>query len=328
MANTTNFNWETPDDTDLVKDGAAAIRTLGSAIDTSLVDLKGGTTGQVLSKATNTDMDFTWVTSDDANAIQNAIVDAKGDLIAASAADTPARLAVGTDNQRLVAASGEATGLKYVSDTQNTVIDAAGDLLYGTAADTLARLPIGTAGQVLKVNSGATAPEWGAAAGGGDFVLINTTSFSAVSSQSVNDVFSSTYDNYVIKLNNCTGSTDLFVALRLRVSGTDTTTNYRYQNIQADSTTVAGSRSTSATSFPNVFYINSGFDNEATLNIANPFNTKRTTGFSHNVTGGGGNIEFNVTGYGLNDATSYTGFTLLTSTGNMTGSVSVYGYKK
>jgi hypothetical protein len=64
MANTTNFNWETPDDTDLVKDGAAAIRTLGSAIDTSMVDLKGGTTGQILSKATNTDMDFTWITND------------------------------------------------------------------------------------------------------------------------------------------------------------------------------------------------------------------------------------------------------------------------
>lgn len=63
MATTTNFGWETPDDTDLVKDGAAAIRTLGGAIDTSLVDLKGGTTGQVLSKASNTDMDFSWVTS-------------------------------------------------------------------------------------------------------------------------------------------------------------------------------------------------------------------------------------------------------------------------
>jgi len=62
MATTTNFGWETPDDTDLVKDGALAIRTLGSAIDTSLVDLKGGTTGQVLSKTSNTDMDFTWQT--------------------------------------------------------------------------------------------------------------------------------------------------------------------------------------------------------------------------------------------------------------------------
>lgn len=60
MATTTNFGWETPDDTDLVKDGAAAMRTLGSAIDTSLVDLKGGTTGQVLSKNSGTDMDFVW----------------------------------------------------------------------------------------------------------------------------------------------------------------------------------------------------------------------------------------------------------------------------
>jgi hypothetical protein len=115
MANTTNFNWETPDDTDLVKDGALAIRTLGSAIDTSLVDLKGGTTGQVLSKATNTDMDFTWVAQDDSNAIQNAIVDAKGDLIAASAADTPARLAVGANDTVLTADSSTATGLKWAA---------------------------------------------------------------------------------------------------------------------------------------------------------------------------------------------------------------------
>lgn len=62
MATTTNFGWTTPNDTDLVKNGAAAIRTLGSAIDTSFVDLKGGTTGQFLAKATNTDLDYTWTT--------------------------------------------------------------------------------------------------------------------------------------------------------------------------------------------------------------------------------------------------------------------------
>lgn len=62
MPNTTNFNWTTPADTDLVKDGAAAIRTLAGNIDTSLVDLKGGTTGQYLSKNSNTDLDFTWGT--------------------------------------------------------------------------------------------------------------------------------------------------------------------------------------------------------------------------------------------------------------------------
>jgi hypothetical protein len=113
MATTTNFGWTTPDDTDLVKDGASAIRTLGSAIDTSLVDLKGGTTGQVLAKASDTDMDFTWAT--DASGIPATIFDAKGDLIAASAADTAARLAVGANGTILTADSSEATGLKWVA---------------------------------------------------------------------------------------------------------------------------------------------------------------------------------------------------------------------
>jgi phage-related tail fiber protein len=118
MATTTpNFGWPVPTSTDLVKDGATAIEALGDSIDASLLDLKGGTTGQVLSKTTNTDMDFTWVTSDDANAIQNTIVDAKGDLITATAADTPARLAVGTNGQVLTADSTAATGLKWGTAT-------------------------------------------------------------------------------------------------------------------------------------------------------------------------------------------------------------------
>ena len=61
MATTPNFNWSTPDNTGLVKNGALDIRTLGNAIDASMAELKGGTTGQVLSKTSNTDMDFTWV---------------------------------------------------------------------------------------------------------------------------------------------------------------------------------------------------------------------------------------------------------------------------
>ena len=110
---TPNFNWPVPTSTDLVKDGATAIEALGDSIDASLVDLKGGTTGQVLSKTSNTDMDFTWVAADDTNAIQNTIVDAKGDLIAASAADVPARLAVGADYAFLGALAAESTGLKW-----------------------------------------------------------------------------------------------------------------------------------------------------------------------------------------------------------------------
>jgi hypothetical protein len=114
MANpTSNFGWQMPTPVDLVTDLPADFEVFGQAVDSSLADLKGGTSGQVLSKNSNTDMDFVWVTSDDANAIQNTIVDAKGDLIAASASDTPARLAVGANNTVLIADSGESTGLRW-----------------------------------------------------------------------------------------------------------------------------------------------------------------------------------------------------------------------
>jgi hypothetical protein len=112
---TTNFGWDIPQSTDLVKDGATAIAALGQDIDTAMVDLKGGTTGQVLAKASGTDLDFSWVAADDTNAIQNAIVDAKGDLITATAADTPARLGVGTNGQILTADSTAATGIKWAA---------------------------------------------------------------------------------------------------------------------------------------------------------------------------------------------------------------------
>jgi hypothetical protein len=138
MPNTTNFNWPTPADTDLVKDGAAAIRNLGDGVDTSLVDLKGGTTGQILSKASNADMDFAFITPNvgDLTEVQagtgisvadgtgpipivtNTVAtafDAKGDLVVGTGADTFAKLTVGTDGHTLVADSVEATGLKWVA---------------------------------------------------------------------------------------------------------------------------------------------------------------------------------------------------------------------
>ena len=118
---TTNFGWDIPQSTDLVKDGATAIAALGQDIDTAFIDLKGGTTGQVLAKASGTDLDFSWVAQDDSNAIQNAIVDAKGDIIAATAADTPARLAVGANDTVLTADSTAATGLKWATVSANSM---------------------------------------------------------------------------------------------------------------------------------------------------------------------------------------------------------------
>ena len=106
MATTTYFGWETPDDTDLVKDGAAAMRTLGSEIDTSMTDLLGGTTGQVLAKASDTDMDFVW--SADAAGMANPMT-TTGDTIYSSSGSTPARLGVGADGEVLTVAGGVPT---------------------------------------------------------------------------------------------------------------------------------------------------------------------------------------------------------------------------
>ena len=80
---TTNFGWDIPQSTDLVKDGATAIAALGQDIDTALVDLKGGTTGQVLSKASGTDLDFSWIEQDDTTLSFNAQTGTTYTLVAA-----------------------------------------------------------------------------------------------------------------------------------------------------------------------------------------------------------------------------------------------------
>ena len=86
MATSPIYNWPEPDNTDLVKNGALAMRTLGDAIDTTMATM-----------------------------VAKTIVDAKGDLIAATAADTVSRLAVGTNGQVLQADSTTATGLKWAT---------------------------------------------------------------------------------------------------------------------------------------------------------------------------------------------------------------------
>ena len=69
---TTNFGWQMPTSTDLVTDLPADFEVFGQAVDTDFVDLLGGTTGQVLSKASATDLDFTWIEQDDTTISFNA----------------------------------------------------------------------------------------------------------------------------------------------------------------------------------------------------------------------------------------------------------------
>lgn len=113
-------------------------------------------------------------------AIQPTILDAKGDLIVATAADTPARLAVGSNNQVLMADSSQSTGVKWGASAAST-LTATGDLLYASAANTPARLGIGSTDQVLKVSGGV--PVWGAAPSPtGAGVLVNASSGTTVPS--------------------------------------------------------------------------------------------------------------------------------------------------
>jgi hypothetical protein len=85
------------------------------------------------------------------------IIQAKGDLLAGTQADGIDRLAVGTDNQRLIANSSANTGLSWASDTYNTLIDAKGDIIIGASDNVAARLPASTTdGAVLISDSTAT----------------------------------------------------------------------------------------------------------------------------------------------------------------------------
>jgi len=277
---TTNFGWDIPQSTDLVKDGATAIAALGQDIDTALVDLKGGTTGQVLAKASGTDLDFSWVAQDDSNAIQNAIVDAKGDLISATAADTPARLAVGANGTVLTADSSAATGLKWA-----------------TPATT---------------SSGLT--------------LITTQSFSAVTGQSVNNCFSSTYDNYLLQINIDSASADDNLFVKMRASGADSNANYNYVRIAAFSSTIFAATSTNQTGGMAVGMSAVSGGGATNMYVFNPNKTLPTYFDSQGTRKNGTSIELDGYRGAHSDSSAYTGFSILAGSGNITGKVKVYGY--
>jgi hypothetical protein len=120
MANpTTNFGWQMPTATDLVTDLPADFEVFGQAVDTDFVDLLGGTTGQVLAKASDTDLDFVW--SADAAGMANPMT-TTGDIIYSSPGSTPVRLGVGSTDDVLTVAGGVPTWAAPAPGASMTVI--------------------------------------------------------------------------------------------------------------------------------------------------------------------------------------------------------------
>jgi len=180
MANpTTYFGWVMPNSADLVTDLPADFNVFGQGVDTSLQYLLGGTTGQVLSKTSGTNMAFTWINND------------QGDITGVTAGNgisgggTSGTVSVAIDTAITVDKTTAQTltnkTLTSPALTTPTISTATtnGDILYGTGSGALQRLGIGTTGQVLNVASGV--PSWATPASGGGMTLLSTTTLSGAS---------------------------------------------------------------------------------------------------------------------------------------------------
>jgi hypothetical protein len=133
--------------------------------------------------------------------VQKDIVDAKGDILAATAADAISRLAVGTNTHVLTADSSEATGLKWAVSPPLDVVTTKGDLMVATAADTVSRLGAGTNTHVLTADSSeATGLKWAAATAGTVTAVTGTSPI--VSSGGTTPAISVTTNDAQLVLNN------------------------------------------------------------------------------------------------------------------------------
>lgn len=226
------------------------------------------------------------------------------------------------------------------SNVQNYLQDQAVMVFGGTAARSSA---IGTANfeegmltyltdvDKLQVYTGAAfADVYPAAATNQGLTLISTTSFSGVSSQSFNNVFSATYTNYTIRSYfSAFSAADEFGQLRFRNAGADNSTaNYDLERLRQESTTVSGARTTGATSL-NCFDFGSasGTRNQTIIDIIGPFAAAPTVVFTHDVyVSPVPSVKQGIRTGLQTQSTSFDGFTIFPASGTMTGTISVYGW--
>ena len=157
--------------------------------------------------------------------------------------------------------------------------------------------------------------------------------FTGASSISLNGVFSATYDNYRIILSPDAASTTFNITARLRISGTDVTTaaSYQQENIQASDSSVVGAGDLSQT----LWYIIDNYNTTypfyaaAAMELQRPFITKKKTMLCDAVfVSSAGNFRKRQSGHTQESTSACDGFSIICASGNMGGTISVYGYTK
>ena len=213
---------------------------------------------------------------------------------------------------------------------QPSLIDAKGDLLVGTANDAIDRLGVtGPTGSVLVTDAGETTGlKWVDPGTVGGLVHIETQDFSAVSSFSFsNDVFTDDYANYKMVC-YIAASTGANLSWRGRIAGVNTTAaNYNSQRLEANSTTLEGTRTEDQTSarFAQVASIIGG--NAFTADIYAPYVLQHTRLYSNGFTSlSGGRIEISGSVY-KSTTTQFDSLTVIASAGNITGKAILYAYR-
>ena len=155
--------------------------------------------------------------------------------------------------------------------------------------------------------------------------LLNKTTFTGVGSVSIDNVFSSTYDNYRILMKGV-GSTIMSPGFRLRSGGSDNATanSYVYQRVIFDNTTSSLARGSDTKG--DFASFNTTLLNSAYFDIFDPFLASATSYYSQNCSSQDGARMRFYTGT-HNQTVSYDGISILASTGTMTGTIYIYGYK-
>lgn len=201
-----------------------------------------------------------------------------------------------------------------------TTVTTKGDLITRDASAP-ARLGVGTNGQVLTADSAAaTGLKWGPAGG---LVLVASETFSAVSSVSLNGCFTSTYGNYRVVMQMASSVNDVLINLRLRAAASDnSTSNYDRQRLTAQATAVTASSNYGGTSM-DIGYAQTGSDTAITMDITAP-QLALMTAFVIYGNYGGRFIELFANSFA--QTTQFDGFSFYPASGNLTGTIRVYGY--